>query len=1526
MMAHRDLYDPRFERDACGIGFVADAQGRPSRAIVEGALAGLAGVRHRGAVASDARSGDGAGLLLPLPGAFLARAVGADAVDGTVGAAMCMLDGREDSAGDEARRVARDQVEAALKSHGLALLGWREVPTDEQALGDVARIGMPVHEQAIFSVAAEVPGDSAERRCYLARRRAEAGCREAGVRAYFASWSTRTITYKAMSAADQLADYFSDLADRDLDGWFAIFHQRYSTNTTPTWERAQPFRFLAHNGEINTVEGNANLMRARAGRLGADWEELDDEGEWLLEPLIEEDASDSAKLDNTLEVLVRGGRHLSHAMAMLVPQVWEGRRDLPPAVHDFHRYHAALAEPWDGPAGLVFTDGIRLAAALDRNGLRPLRYTVAEDGLVVCSSEVGAVPIEGRGKLRRDRLGPGQVLLIDPDNGGLREDADVKAWLASRQPYGEWVREHQRTVTAGLPVGTAPEDLLARQVAAGYTKEEETTVLRPMANEAKEPISSMGDDTALAVLASRPRTIYHYLKQRFAQVTNPPIDHLREWQVMSLRTQIGPREPILSEVPEAARLLELNGFIMYPQGLQDLVLSPKIDFAVTGLDATWPASEGTGGMKARLAALADEAAEAVRGGAVILIVSDRSLGSERAPIPALLAIGAVHHRLVAEGLRTRCSLVSETDDARETHTFATLLGFGADVVCPRLALESIAELADNGRLGRDAASAGEAQEAYRHAVRDGVMKIMSKMGISTLDSYRSSQIFEALGLSGDVVDTALVGVASKIGGIGLAELAEDVLHRHATAYPSAQAKLDSPGFYKFKKGGDYHGNNPEVVGALHTTLGIADDGPGPIGGGSLVAKDLTAAHLLSVATDEGRYELYEEFARLVNERPASEPRDLLRFVEAEEPAPLEEVEPATAIAQRFFTGAMSLGALSPEAHETLAMAMNMIGGSSNCGEGGEDPARFATRGSHRDRNSKAKQIASGRFGVTPQYLAFADEIQIKMAQGAKPGEGGQLPGHKVSELIARLRHTQPGVALISPPPHHDIYSIEDLAQLIFDLKQVNPFASVGVKLVASAGVGTVAAGVVKGLADAVQIAGADGGTGASPLSSIKHAGLPWELGLAETQQTLVRNGLRSRARLQVDGGFRTGRDVLVGALLGADEYGFGTAALLAEGCIMVRACHRDTCPVGVATQRPELREKFVGTPEMVATYLLFVAEEVRRGLAALGLRSLDEAIGRVDLLAPKAPDDQEARALQLDVSLLLADPIANGDALDDARCYQESLALQSPRDELGDRLFDDAFPSVWEGTLLSLKYDIRNGDRTVGARLGGAIGLEFGEGAPGGSVSVRFSGQAGQSFGAFLTAGVEFLLTGEANDYVGKGMGGGRIVIRPPEDDAGNPVLLGNTVLYGATGGELFVAGRAGERFAVRNSGARAVVEGVGEHACEYMTGGVVVVLGPTGANVGAGMTGGELYVLDDSSGILARVNAQLVEPRRPDGPQLARLRALVERHAELTGSSVAAELLDDWDRRAAAFWRVAPRTELARVETTQEGTVGALA
>jgi glutamate synthase domain-containing protein 2/glutamate synthase domain-containing protein 1/glutamate synthase domain-containing protein 3 len=1508
-----DPRDPRTERDACGIGFVADAGGQPSRSIVDAALTGLCGVRHRGAVASDSKTGDGSGVLLPLPRAFLAReaaALGAEVAPGDIGAAMCFLSGDEHQRGDDARRQAREAIADALATYGLTLLGWREVPTEPGALGDQARAAMPRIEQALFTAPADVA--DRERRAYLARRRAEKRCHVAGVGAYFASFGFATVTYKALSAADQLAAFYSDLGDPDVVAPFVIFHQRYSTNTLPTWERAQPFRLLCHNGEINTIDGNVNLMRARTGNLGADWPELGDEGEAVLEPLIDELASDSAKLDTAVELLLRGGRSVDHAMAMLIPQVWEGSSDLPPSVRDFYRYHAALVEPWDGPAGLVFSDGTRVGATLDRNGLRPLRYLVCDDGLVVCGSEVGAVRTVGRGGVRRERLGPGEMLLVDPERG-LVENAALKDALASRRPYGEWLHIHQRQIDAGQPVDHAPEDLLARQIQAGFSKEEQTTVLRPLANDGKEPVSSMGDDTPLAVLSEHSRMVHHYLKQRFAQVTNPPIDHLREFKVMSLRTQLGPRAALLSEAPDAVRLLELDGFLVYPQGLARLLMDPALPFGVAGLDATFPVDDGPGGLAIRLDALAAEAVAAVRDGAALLVCSDRSVDEERAAVPALLAVGAVHHALVDARLRTRASLIVETDDARETHAFATLLGYGADAVCPRLALETITELADSGRLGRDSGSAGEAQEAYAAGIADGVLKIMSKMGISTLDSYRSAQIFEAIGLGPDVIDRCLRGTPSQLGGIGLRELGEDVLARHALAHVDRPV-LGSPGLFKFKKGGEYHANNPQVIDALHRALGLAGDGaaPPPPAPADVVTAEQRAAHLLAVAADTGRTALYDEYARMVNERPPTEPRDLLELTPAAEPAPIEEVEPASSVVQRFFTGAMSLGALSPESHETLAIAMNMLGASSNTGEGGEDPRRFATRGQARDANSRAKQVASGRFGVTPQYLAYADELQIKMAQGSKPGEGGHLPGHKVSSLIARLRHTQPGVGLISPPPHHDIYSIEDLAQLIFDLKQVNPFASVSVKLVSCAGVGVVAAGVVKGLADAVQIAGSDGGTGASPLSSIKHAGLPWELGLAETQQTLVANGLRGRVRVQVDGGFRTGRDVLVAALLGADEYGFGTAVLLAEGCIMARACHRDTCPVGVATQRRDLRDKFAGTPESVATYLLFVAEEVRAGLAALGARSVDEVVGRVDLLRPR--DLPGGRARFLDVQPLLVEPGPG------PRHYEASLPIQAPRDRLGDEVFDDVFRAVWSGTDETFAFDIRNTDRAVGARLGGAIGIEFGDRRPERDIRVDFTGEAGQSFGAFLAQGVEFALTGEANDYVGKGMGGGRLIIRPPDDDLGDPVLVGNTVLYGATGGELYVAGRAGERFAVRNSGAVAVVEGTGEHACEYMTGGVVVILGPTGFNLGAGMTGGVCYVHDRSAAILARINTQLVEARRLEGGDLDQVRVLITRHVELTGSARGRELLDDWDEAAGDLWRIGPRGKLSRFERSDRG------
>ncbi|HYH48098.1 MAG TPA: glutamate synthase-related protein, partial [Acidimicrobiia bacterium] len=1406
-------------------------------------------------MAADGVSGDGAGILLPIPQNFFARVAREAGLMVPAGAQLGVVTAFLDATDGAARQVAEAAAADACAAEGLALLGWRLVPTDDALLGEAARRSAPHFAHGILTVSSGsgAPVDAAEieRRCYRARRRAEAACRDAGVRHYFASWSFSTVVYKALVMSDGLSGFYPDLGAPDFDAPLAVFHSRFSTNTMPAWERAQPFRYLCHNGEINTLRGNEHRMAAR-GRLGTADAGLGPEE--LFSPLLDEEDSDSGKLDSAVELLVRGGRDIRHALAMLVPEAWEGSRDLPAEARDFFRYHACLAEPWDGPAGLIFTDGRRSGAALDRNGLRPLRFQICDDGLIVCASEVGAVPIAGHGKVRRGRLGPGQMLCIDPDGTfdgirGFMTDAAIKGSLARRMPYSRWTYEGLRRFPIGTPqMDLADEAEINRvQVAFGVSKEEVAMVLKPMAADAKEPTFSMGDDTPFAAVASRPRLVHHFLKQRFAQVTNPPIDHLRERLVMSLRTCLGPRQPLLTEGPEAARLLELPTFFLYPDAVEHLLDPDRAPFPAVRLDATFPIADGPAGLRAAITRLADEAEVAVREqGAAIVVVANTGIGPDRAPVPGLLATGAVHHRLIAARVRSDASVVVDTGDARDVAAIGCLLGYGADAICPRLALESVALLADTDQLGE--ADSAEAQTRLRAALEDGVLKIASKMGISTVDGYRGAQIFEALGLAGEVVDTCLAGTASVIGGLGFDALAEDVLRRHEAAFGEDGPELDSPGFVRFRKGGEYHASHPDVIEALHTTVGLAKSngkdqatrrGTGSGNGEGPRPEELQAAHLLQRAIADGRADLYERFAELVNNRPLTELHDLLEFRPAASPIPIEEVEPAVAITRRFSSGAMSHGSLSAEAHETLALALNMVGARNNCGEGGESRHRYRTRGTAGDINSRIKQIASGRFGVTPEYCAFADELNIKMAQGSKPGEGGHLPGHKVSAEIARLRHTQPGVGLISPPPHHDIYSIEDLAQLIYDLKQVNPMADVSVKLVAEDGVGTIAAGVVKALADVVMISGANGGTGASPLSSIKHAGMPWEIGLADTQRALCDNDLRDRVRLRVDGGMKTGRDIMMAALLGADEYSFGTALMLAEGCIMVRACHKDTCPAGIATQRPNLRAKFAGTAEGVAQYLLFIAEEVRALLASLGLRSLDEAIGQVELLRQKETGDP--RADSLDLSYLLEPPTKTKSP----RRFVAGVDIQRPRSELGRRLAEDAFYALWEGQDLTLDYPVTNADRTIGAELGGNIGIEWGDGLPPGSVRARYTGVAGQSFGAFLADGVTLELTGEANDYVGKGMGGGRIVIRPPADDAGNATLAGNTLLYGATGGQLFVAGRVGERFAVRNSGAVAVVEGTGDHCCEYMTGGTVVALGPVGHNFGAGMTGGEAYVHD---------------------------------------------------------------------------------
>ncbi len=1426
---------------------------------------------------------------------------------------------------DEAGAMER-VVALSAAAEGIAVVGWREVPIRPGALGRRALSTMPRIRQAILLAPERLPVELREQRAHRARRRAEREIRERRLSSSFPSFGFRTVTYKALAAADQLAAFYPDLRESLVEAPFALFHQRYSTNTAPSWERAQPFRMLGHNGEINTIAGNVRRMRAREGRLGLPEGELEE----LFRPLVDEAGSDSQILDEVVELLCReggergGGRDVRLAVAMLVPPAWEGDPRLPEEVRDLLRFHRSLMEPWDGPAALVFTDGIRVGAALDRNGLRPLRFALCEDGTVACASEAGAVDLRGRGAVRRGKLGPGGMLVVDPAEGGVQLDPLDR--VARRRPYGAWVARHRREQEVGPAAPPAVDDLERRQVAHGYTREELTLIMAPAAASGKEPTFCMGDDTPPAVLSAQDRSLYHFLKQRFAQVTNPAIDHLRERHVMSLAVLLGPRDPLLLERPEAAALLECESFL--------LAEAPGEGGGrgVVTLDATWPAAEGPGGLGRALERLGREATAAAGGGAGIVVVSDASAGPERAPVPAALAVGAVHTALVRAGCLMGVSVVAAVDDARESHHVACLLALGAEAVHPRLALATVAALADAGRVrGRtpEGAVAG-----FRTAIEEGILKVLSKLGISCVDSYVGSCLLDAVGLDAEVIDRCMPGVASTLGGLGFEAIAARVLARHARAYGEERPALANPGLVKFHRGGEYHATNPSVVRALHRTVdpglerlrstaaakdedeiladgavamasGVRADVAAPPGASGMTA-GATEAYALQGAVRSGpSFERYERFAELVHGRPPTAIRDLLDLVPAGPPVPLEEVEPAAAILRRFSGGGISHGAIGREAHETLSVAFGRLGARGNTGEGGEDPERYRT-----ERNSAIKQVASGRFGVTPDYCAFANELQIKIAQGSKPGEGGQLPGHKVTDEIARLRHTRPGVALISPPPHHDIYSIEDLAQLIFDLKQVNPRAEVSVKLVAEAGVGVVAAGVAKGLAEVVHVAGADGGTGASPLSSIKNAGLPWELGLVETQRVLSENGLRDRVRVRVDGGIKTGRDVVVAALLGADEVSFGTAALLAEGCLMVRTCHLDTCPVGIATQDPELRARFAGTPEMVMAYLTFVAEEVRRILASLGLRSLAEAVGRADLLRPR--EDVDA---PLDLRPLL-EPAPG------ARRFEAHRPFQRPRSSLGDRVFRDAWPVVRDGGTAWLDYPIGNVDRTVGARLGGAIGRRFGSSNPAGRVFLRFDGEAGQSFGAFLSRGVEMLLIGEANDYVGKGMGGGRIVIVPPADDAGDPWLVGNTVLYGATGGELFVAGRAGERFAVRNSGAVAVIEGAGDHLCEYMTGGRVVVLGPVGANVGAGMTGGELFVHDPGAGLLALVNPELVEARRPTPDELEPAWALVERHAELTGSSQARALLADRAAAAAAFWIVAPWEDVAEVTREEEGTV----
>jgi glutamate synthase (ferredoxin) len=1475
------LYDPAFEHDACGVGFVARIDGQATHEVLRLALEAVVNVTHRGAIDADAKTGDGAGVLTQLPRTLFAKELTrlgvADVRQEDISVAVFFFPQEPDTA-----RRCREIVERVCDRHGLRRLAWREVPCDTSVLGGKALNTLPDIKQLILGRPLGLDDEDYERVLYLARREIEKRVSNAAIgNFYVPCMSFSTIVYKGLFVAPQLRAFYKDFADPDYETALCVFHQRYSTNTLPDWFLAQPFRMLAHNGEINTLQGNRNWMEAREADLESPtWRE---DVHWLT-PLVWRHGSDSASLDNALEALDRSGRDVLHAMTMLAPEAWENMAGMDPQLRAFYEYHACLTEPWDGPAALAFSDGYTVGATLDRNGLRPARYTITNDGLIVMASEAGVVEIDESRVAEKGRLGPGEMIAVDTVAKRLLRNDDIKSAMAARRPYADWLQRN--LVRLETKLNGKHQDQAEREQlpvlwrAFGYTFEDVSKILEPMGADGKDPVWSMGDDTPLAVLSLKPRSLYNYFRQRFAQVTNPPIDSIREGVVMSLGTYLGRRRNLFDETERHAALVHV---LVEEEGAGDVDALLRPEFNAASLDATWSLAEG---LQAGLDRLCDAAVAAVDGGHPILVLGDRAVSEQRAPIPALLATAAVHHHLIREGKRMRADLVVQTGEAWDIHHFACLLGYGAGAIHPYLALASVRQMA--GQRGYERASPIELEAHLKKAVDLGLLKILSKMGISTVSSYRGAQIFEAIGINQRLIDTCFTGTPSRIGGIGLAEIEEEVRRRHDEAFrPAAppSPRLPNVGYLGYRKDGEHHGYNRLAV----------------------IAAQKAAA--------SGSREDYKSFADLVSGAPPRALRDVLSWVPAGPPVPLDEVEPAERIVKRFASSAMSLGALSPEAHRTLAMGMNRLGARSNTGEGGEDPEWWKpfAEGPFKGEwaNSKVKQVASARFGVTPEYLQHAEEIEIKIVQGAKPGEGGQLPAQKVTPFIAKLRHAIPGITLISPPPHHDIYSIEDLSQLIYDLKIANPRARVGVKLVASSGIGTIAAGVAKAYADYILVAGHDGGTGASPMSSIKNAGVAWEIGLAETQQVLLLNDLRGRVRLRTDGGLKTGRDVVIASMIGADEFGFGTMTLIALGCDMARQCHLNTCPTGIATQRPELRAKFTGTPDMVVHYFMHLAEEVREILASLGVRSLQELTGRSDLLRYDPPAEPvKARALDLAALLAQVDP----------QRHRDHRWNGERNDRHGDHPLDDeivsgALPALERGERVSLSYDVRNYHRAIGTRVSGEIARRWGDaGLPEGSLSLELRGSAGQSLGAFLAPGVRIRLEGQANDYTGKGMHGGEIAIVPPANAAYAPhesVIVGNTVLYGATGGSLFVCGRAGERFAVRNSGATAVVEGTGDHCCEYMTGGRVVVLGRTGRNFAAGMSHGRAYVLDEDGSFPLRVNRELVGMERVDDvedPELAaELRHLVERHAQATGSARARHILDNWATYLPLFWAVIP-------------------
>jgi glutamate synthase (NADPH/NADH) large chain len=1490
------LYDPRHEHDACGVGFIANIKGAKSHDIIARGLKILCNLTHRGAAGADPNDGDGAGILIQIPDALYRAVSGFELpASGEYGTGILFL---PRSPADRSSCIAL--VEEALTEHHLKLIGWREVPTNNSTLGRNARASEPVVMQ-LFAGRGTVAVNRLELALYLARKRAENGIRSRypafNHSFYVCSLSCKSVVYKGMFLAEQVGVYYPDLSDARAVSSLALVHQRYSTNTFPTWDLAHPFRFVAHNGEINTLRGNINRMKAREALLAHK-----DIGEAVrdLKPVIIEGGSDTACFDNALELLVRSGRSLPHALAMMVPEAWATKTNLPRSRKGFYEYHATMMEPWDGPANMVACDGERICAALDRNGLRPARYLITKDGEILYASEMGVLDYPADQVARKARLAPGRMIMVDTARGVFLDDDQIKEELAAAHSYADWIERYKITLDQ-LPAGAQPaiprgSQLRQQQQAFGYTVEDLKILLAPMCIDGQEPVGSMGDDTPPAVLSAQSKPLYNYFKQLFAQVTNPPIDPIREEIVMSLAQYVGAARNILEPGPEHCRMLEIEQPILSNEALEQLRQADVPGFRGTTLSTLFAATTGPKALEERLDQLYIEAERAVDHGFTVLVLSDRGVNAERAPIPALLAVSAVHHHLIRVGKRTQCSLLVESGEPRETHHFALLVGYGATAVNPYLAFDSIQDLVDTGILPQldGNRAADEEHDAvyvytkhYVKAVCKGLLKVFSKMGISTLQSYCSAQIFEAVGLSTECVRRYFTGTPSRIEGVNIGDIAREALATHRIAFApliDSNRDLNRGGFYHWRRDGEHHVMNPEVIALLQHSVRAGDRST------------------------------FRRYTKLIDDqaRQLGTLRGLFKFT-ATTAIPLDQVEPVENIFKRFCTGAMSLGSIGTEAHETLAIAMNRIGGRSNTGEGGEDPRRFIKDANGDDRRSKIKQVASARFGVTPHYLVNADELQIKMAQGAKPGEGGQLPGHKVSDYIGKLRFSVPGVTLISPPPHHDIYSIEDLAQLIFDLKNANPRANISVKLVSEVGVGTVAAGVAKAHADLVTISGCEGGTGASPLSSIKHAGLPWELGVAETHQTLILNDLRGRIRIQTDGLLRTGRDVVIAALLGAEEFGFATVALVTLGCIMMRKCHLNTCPVGIATQDEALRKKFTGRPEQVINFFTFLAEEVRELLAQLGVKSIEELIGRTELLEMNGAI-KHWKSMGLDYGRMLTKPKV------DARVATRCVATQDHGiDRILDRkLIEAAQPALERKEKVSIALPIRNSNRTACTMLSGEIAKRYGrEGLPPGTIDIAFTGVAGQSFGAFLAEGIRVTLVGDANDYVGKGMSGGRIVIHPDAKAAyawNENSIVGNTVLYGATGGEVYLAGMAGERFAVRNSGCKAVIEGVGDHGCEYMTGGTVVVLGQTGRNFGAGMSGGIAYVLDEDRKFNRRCNQGMVDLEQvSEEDDINQLRQLLTAHHELTGSPAAKRVLADFDNTRKRFVKVFPH-EFRRV------------